>query len=112
MTEASHTPGPWGYVPSNEHHGPYVVNQWGSGDICDCYTMSNLNDYSVRNGGDSKPIHFQRDEADANARLIAAAPDMLEALELVIQWADGIGSPANMFNVARSAIAKATGAAS
>lgn len=53
-----HTPGPWEYVASTEHHGPYVAAPFG-GDICDCYTMSNLSAFSVRNGGDSVPIHFQ-----------------------------------------------------
>jgi hypothetical protein len=77
---AAHTPGPWEYIASNENHGPYVVAPWGS-DIADCYTMSNLSDRAVCNGGTSKPIPFQHEAADANARLIAAAPDMLAALK-------------------------------
>ncbi|MDW9528106.1 hypothetical protein RWE87_05100 [Sinorhizobium meliloti] len=81
MSESKHTPGPWGYVASTENHGPYVANEWGYGDICDCYTMSDPNSLSIRNGGHSKPIHFHNEEADANARLIAAAPDLLAALK-------------------------------
>lgn len=74
-----HTPGPWEYVPSTKHHGPYVTGPYG-GDICDCYTMSNPGMPSVRNGGDSRPIPFMQERADPNARLIAAAPEMLAQL--------------------------------
>lgn len=73
---AAHTPGPWEYVPSTEHHGPYVESSVG-GTICDCYVMSNPSAPSVRNGGDSKPISFFHEMADPNARLIASAPDLL-----------------------------------
>jgi hypothetical protein len=41
----------------------------------------------------------------ANARLIAAAPDLLEALEHVIYWDNGKPE----WEMARAAIAKATG---
>lgn len=45
-------------------------------------------------------------EADANARLIAAAPDLLEALEFVIR---GVPDTWEGVQKARAAIAKATG---
>jgi len=77
--ETEFTEGPWEYIPSTEHHGPYVAGPW-AGDICDCYTMSNPRSLSVVNGGDSRPIHHQHEKADANARLISAAPEMFEAL--------------------------------
>lgn len=82
MSEFKHTPGPWEYVPSTENHGAYVVTDWGS-DVADCYTMSNPKSAAVCNGGDSKPVPFQGDQSDANARLIAAAPEMVELLARV-----------------------------
>lgn len=80
---ASHTPGPWHYTASTQHHGPYVSADFG-GDVCDCYTMSNPALASVRNGGSSFPVPFQGDHADANARLISASPDLLAVAREVI----------------------------
>ena len=77
MSEVKHTPGPWEYVPSTEHHGPYVTSDFGT-TIADCYVMSNPGNLSVLNGGDSRPIHHLHEMADPNARLIAAAPELLE----------------------------------
>jgi hypothetical protein len=119
---SEHTPGPWEYIASTEHHGPYVSGPYG-GDVCDCYTMSNLSAASVRNGGDSSPIPFQGDAADANARLIAAAPDLLEALQGLLNDCVEYCRINNLFNndggpgsnhgmrQAHAAIAKATGTA-
>lgn len=106
MPENKHTPGPWEYVASNEHHGPYVASY--AGDVADCYVMSNPLAASIRNGGTSYPVHHQGDSADANARLIAAAPDMLEALKACADNLASLGwQPAEQ--VARAAIAKAEG---
>lgn len=46
--------------------------------------------------------------AEANARLIAAAPDMLEALEVMVHSFMYKDAP-EAFNIARAAIAKAEG---
>lgn len=88
----SHTPGPWTL------NGRTVLGECFTGElrsICD----------SVR-GGDPT-------QANANARLIAAAPELLEALEQIIgdlpsrrDWLDP-----EVENVAREAIRKARGAA-
>lgn len=56
-----HTPGPWECRPSNEYGWTYeITNKEGNDDT----------------------------QAEANARLIAAAPDLLEALQSVHQWMD------------------------
>ena len=108
MTEVKHTPGPWEYVPSNENHGPYVANGWGAGDICDCYIMSKPSEIAVCNGGTSKPIHHQHGEADANARLIAAAPDLLAVCKDIEGFLKRSGYDTALV---RAAIAKAEGRA-
>lgn len=74
-----HTLTPWEYVASTEHHGPYVTASYG-GDICDCYCMSNPSALSVRNGGNSYPIHHQGEQADANAQFIVRAVNSHAAL--------------------------------
>jgi hypothetical protein len=113
----THTPGPWEYVPSDKHHGAYVVGPFG-GDVCDCYTMSDPSSPSIRNGGTSRPIPFKGDEMDANARLIAAAPDLLAALNFILAFYE----PGQRYldteawkvaeASARHAVAKATGSQS
>jgi hypothetical protein len=111
--QAKHTPGPWEYVPSSEHHGPYVTSEFGS-TICDCYVMSRPDLPATRNGGESRPIPFLHEMADPNARLIAAAPDLLAALIEMKDFARGYLSEMDEGEVealkrAVAAIAKAEG---
>lgn len=102
---------PWEVIEGNENHGPYIANAYGA-TVCDLYAMSNPAAWSVRNGGDSKPIWFA-DAAD-NAKLIdravnAYAP-MLAALEnIVSNWGDLHRKDRHQ---ARAAITLATGAQS
>ena len=91
-----HTPGPW-----------YV----GSGT----YECRNI--YSVASVTDDEGFTYQpivasvEDDGikcwDANARLIAAAPDLLEALQEMVRTFAKNHAPA--VDVARAAIARATG---
>lgn len=81
---------PWELVAATEHHGPYIVNQWG-GDVADLYAMSNPMSMSVRNGGDSFPVPFNN--ADANAAFIVKAVNSHD--ELVAALKATIG---NMLN--------------
>jgi hypothetical protein len=93
MTDTTHTPGPWtyGYEPTLNRH---VVRAGFAGERSIC----------VSYGAGLKTY-----EAAANARLIAAAPEMLEALRAVADyWAGGDVPPA-IDAAMRAAIAKATG---
>lgn len=105
MTNTKHTPGPWKAV---EHHGAIDVMGVGSG-VCRVFTDPNQN---------SLPTMPQ---ARANARLIAAAPDLLAALRKAMEWVEHVEAvawdsiPEGMRGdngaawAIRSAIARATG---
>jgi len=62
MNTPQHTPGPW---LASRLASPDYAPQYG------IYSESNPNDFAIVKG----------DNAEANARLIASAPDLLEALE-------------------------------
>ena len=87
---SKHTPGPWKTVARN-----YPIADTGDYDGC----------WEVLTGDPKKPIvqiWGDSDEDEANARLIAAAPDLLEALRDMVDHGD-----ATAFAKARAAIAKA-----
>lgn len=87
----SHTPGPW-----------KSSGQWIFGPkSMPLPVASGYQDYATMPGGQ----HY--DEACANARLIAAAPDLLEALKYVMS-AHG-EQLHDAFDMAQKAIAKAEG---
>lgn len=92
----THTPGPWHHGVSN----PTTV--WSGTQIA-----SDVVAYCAHN-------EFAIGEQAANARLIAAAPEMLAALKAVEEWwletgmKDALGAPYAIF-AARAAVAKATG---
>lgn len=88
-----HTPGPWrvagkrtGYI-----HGPDV-------QVC-----------IVGNYRDTELLPFNKERWDADARLIAAAPDLLAALKDTLRLlTQAAGEDFNGVENARAAIAKAT----
>ena len=99
-----HTPGPW-YVGSGTHEGRNI------------YSVASVTDDE---GFTYQPIVASAEDDgikcwDANARLIAAAPDLLEALQRIAdgQEMSGVFTFADVVlryqEIARAAIAKATG---
>lgn len=112
MGSAETTPRPWDYVPSTEHHGPYITSDFG-GTIADLYLMSELGALSVRNGGTSKPVHFFHEMADPNAELIVRAVNAHDALLAFAEYVAGMdpNNRAPLFENARAVIALAKGGA-
>ena len=83
---SAHTPGPW-------HIGPHYKSDVESafGRICEC---------GITRGRNS----------EANARLIAAAPELYDAVKEYLDWGPMTGSDRDLFNGKFSkAIAKAEG---
>lgn len=95
-----HTPGPWAVKKVGER-AFYVRMFIGSAHLPSSAT--GFADFAVQ------PYQFP-DKAEANARLIAAAPEMLAALKLALDdfGADYIG---DTIDAMRDAIAKAEGTA-
>ena len=93
---AKHTPGPWAILPNTPHFVRAMHPTEGMQPIATVY-------------------HFNGELA-ANARLIASAPELLEALEAVLPDLEhyvathGPG-PDKRLAIARAAIAKAKGGA-
>jgi hypothetical protein len=95
----THTPGPWkGYGHTGYVYGPDVV-------VCRC------GDYK-----DKELLPFNKDRWAADAQLIAAAPDLFNALRnLLIEMGEGSAKgraidllPKKSVEAARQAVAKAT----
>lgn len=116
--KAKHTPGPWELTGDPCHFDTLTSVRGGPSEIRG--KGLKWRQLMVEIGGYADPA-----TAEANARLIAAAPDLLEALQellaaeransLEIVGRDTDGHPLNAAGVARkkarAAIAKATGAA-
>lgn len=87
MNNTKHTPGPWDVKHSESKPAFNVIGTalGGKYKIARC-------PYVVLQQGESRDILNDREckEAEANAKLIAAAPEMLEALQVVmnddIEW--------------------------
>ena len=99
---SKHTPGPWAW------YGPNML--CGGERQSDCV---------LKSADDGKPYglgtpliehHFDGDTAKANARLIAAAPDLLDALRMVLDDPNAFDGRPRTYEIVCKAIAKAEGA--
>ncbi|MDT3468959.1 hypothetical protein [Stenotrophomonas maltophilia] len=86
---SKHTPGPWAYQEDSDAY-THIVRGPNNRFICQLAQVTSA-------------------EIEANARLIAAAPELLEALERILKGA--LSLPRFAEELARAAIAKATGGA-
>ncbi len=92
-TQATHTPGPWAANDDGLVLGNLDNYEGEAPLVCTCGSADDFNMEPA--------LHL------ANARLIAAAPDLLDALETI---AAGNTDPDRMVEIAREAIAKVEGA--
>jgi hypothetical protein len=96
MSEHKHTPGPWvvDKAPSMLGGNGFTVRAGGA-IICTAFPGASTDRI--------EPV------AELNARLIAAAPELLEALKAVQTFIEGKPDAVEPFGMVRAAIAKATG---
>lgn len=71
MAEFKHTPGPWKVFPEESSTMVYCDDCLGS-RVADCSAQHTI---------------LQPEERKANAKLIAAAPDMFEVIKQLYDWA-------------------------
>lgn len=98
MSEMKHTPGPW----TPEFGEAYRVRaQQDGGQVAIMMNLKGRHGLAGRRNGD---------EVAANARLMAAAPELMDALKALLNY-DNLGAyeRADVRQKARAAIAKATG---
>lgn len=119
-TESKHTPGPWEF----ERESIYLELEKSGGkklEPHEGYFRDNDGSWIVKPGigranyrGDKKRGADQDPDPEgmANARLIAAAPDLLAAAKALLEWADGKNPAGNSIvlqGALRIACAKAEG---
>lgn len=90
MSKHTFTPGPWSYRQGNDIHRPMVIRQEQGGFVV---------------------MGLSRSREEADARLIAAAPKLLEACKAAELEAErlGIDFPCDTLAFIRAAISEATG---
>lgn len=96
MKEAKHTPGPW-WVEGGDPNAPSWAGMWPN---------IHADGYEVVG---AQGLYGDYDTDMANARLIAAAPDLLAALMMVLDDPQALDGRPRTAECVRAAIAKAIG---
>ena len=117
MVKAAHTPGPWAYRPQKYDDWGYV--RGAQRDDGFYPFICQAKDSRATEADENEARKNGTDPWEANARLIAAAPDLLEALEAMLAHSGVADAGADMKDAedhaaeskARAAIAKAKGGA-
>ena len=101
---AKHTPGPWNVRDDGMSYVCPIIDapSVGKGYYASIATVTQRDPHPQHGGGISMAT------AEANARLIAAAPDLLEALETLVSM---VHMSPDLWQRARVAIARAKGSA-
>ena len=100
--EQKHTPGPWIY-------GPEVGPDCTRIDAENGLVIAAVRSREITSWEQSRPIYSWSEEGAANARLIAAAPELLDALQEIVEAQKGGYLGWSHIDAASAAIAKATG---
>ena len=105
----THTPGPW--AVHFDETGGYDCMSGSYAILCGEKWKEVAEVDQNQYGQKSCDWDFRSQEAEANARLIAAAPELLEALRVILDSVDAHKVRLDIYELelARAAIAKATG---
>lgn len=88
--KTKHTPGPWALVHDSDQQQPtYLIGTYDNPDVARVYDITK--------------------EANANARLIAAAPDLLAFAQMIANGGINEAGEAQIESEARALISKITG---
>lgn len=95
-----HTPGPWEYRPAMNYIG-YAIFPIGTlPSLAACERYGEVMTVTCFNFPSN---------TEANARLIAAAPELLEALELILDYLEACAESNYIIEMVEKAISKARG---
>lgn len=109
MSKQAHTPGPWHII------GGYNIYSELGGQSGDGVQADPRDGWHVASIGEAptfvndESVYLGRDVQKANARLICAAPDILEALAAIVLEGGSFHFTHELHAKARAAIAKARG---